>query len=214
MAVESASVKAEIREKAGSKQSARYRKKGLIPAVVYGHKQDALSIAVSSREFMAGLNHGSRLYGMELNGKGETLLLKDVQYDHLGLEVLHLDFMRVDLSERVTVEVSLEVKGTAKGQAEGGIVDQHMSSLEVECLVTAIPDAIVMNIKDLGVGDSIHAKDVKLPAGVTLVTDGEALVLSCHVLVEKAEEAGEEVPATPEVIGRKEKEGEEEAEKA
>ena len=209
MAVESANVMAQIREKSGSKQSVKCRKQGLIPAVVYGHKQEPMSIALNVKEFSAGLTHGSRLFDVKINGKTEKLLLKDVQYDHLGLDILHADFMRVDLSERVQVEVAIEVKGTAKGQAEGGIIDQHMSSVEVECLVTAIPDAIVLNIKELGVGASIHAKDIALPAGVTLISDPEALVLSCHVLVEKEEVAAEEAPTGPEVIGRKEKEGEE-----
>jgi large subunit ribosomal protein L25 len=211
-AVEMSVLKAETRA-TGSKTAGNLRKQGLMPVVIYGHKQEPVSIAVNQKAFMTGLKQGLRLFDVEMNGKADKFLLKDVQYDHLGISVLHADLMRVDLSEKVQVAVALEFKGTAKGMADGGIVDQHMAQIEVECVVTNIPDSIVVSIKELGVGESIHAKDIKLAEGVKLVTDGEALVVSCHVVAEEAAPAAaEEAPTGPEVIGRKEKEEEAEAE--
>jgi large subunit ribosomal protein L25 len=139
-----------------------------------------------------------------------------VQYDYLGKDVIHADFMRVDLTEMVTVSVPVELKGTAKGAADGGIVDQHLAQLEVECVVTNIPESIVISIKEIGVGDSIHAGDIKLPQGVKLVTDAAAIVLACHVVAEAktTEEAEIEAPAGPEVIKREKKEEGEEGEEA
>ncbi|MDO8304086.1 MAG: 50S ribosomal protein L25, partial [Sedimentisphaerales bacterium] len=167
-------LKAQIRDGGGSKKSTALRQKGMIPAVVYGHKENPVSIAVSLRDFLANLHHGSRLFDVEIVGKQEKLLIKDVQYDYLGKDVIHADFMRVDLTEKIKISVPIELKGTAKGAADGGIVDQHLSQLEVECMVTNIPDAIVVSIKELGIGDSIHAADIKLPAGVALITDPAA----------------------------------------
>ena len=209
-------LKAQIRDGSGSKNSTALRKKGMIPAVVYGHKEKPVSIAVSQRDFLASLLRGSRLFDVETAGKQEKLLIKDVQYDHLGKDVIHADFMRVDLTEKIKISVPIELKGTAKGAADGGIVDQHLAQLEVECMVTSIPDAIVISIKELGVGDSIHAADIKLPAGVTLATDPAAIVLACHVVVEAktTEEADLEAPVTPEVIGKVKKEEGEEGEEA
>jgi large subunit ribosomal protein L25 len=209
-------LKAQIRDGSGSKKSTALRQKGMIPAVVYGHKEKPVSIAVSGRDFLVNLHHGSRLFDVEIAGKQEKLLIKEVQYDYLGKDVIHADFMRVDLTEKIKISVPIEIKGTAKGAADGGIVDQHLAQLEVECVVTSIPDAIVISIKELGVGDSIHAADIKLPAGVTLVTDPAAIVLACHVVVEAktTEEADLEAPVTPEVIGKAKKEEGEEGEEA
>ncbi len=206
MAVETVVLKAQLRDGKGSKKAAGVRAAGLIPAVVYGHKQSPVSIAIPVKDFAATLAHGSRLFSVEVNSKSEAMLLKDVQYDYLGKDILHVDFMRVDLSEKIKVEVPLEVKGVAKGQADGGIIDVQHTTIEVECVVTSIPESISINVKNLNVGDVIHAKDIKLPDGVTLISDPDALILSCHVLAEEVVAEGEEAAATPEVIGRKEKE--------
>jgi large subunit ribosomal protein L25 len=207
-------LKAQIRDGSGSKNSAALRQKGMIPAVVYGHKEKPVSIAVSERDFLASLHHGSRLFDVEIVGKQEKLLIKDVQYDYLGKDVIHADFMRVDLTEKIKISVPIELKGTAKGAADGGIVDQHLAQLEVECVVTNIPEAIVVSIKELGIGDSVKAGDIQLPEGVKLVTDPAAIVLACHVVMEAktTEEAELEAPATPEVIGKEKKEEGEEGE--
>ena len=92
--------------------------------------------------------------------------MKEVQYDHLGIEVIHVDFARVSLDEKVEVTVPLELKGTPKGEAEGGVLSQIMNELEVECLVTDIPDVIRVNVSEMKLDDVLHIKDLKLPAGV------------------------------------------------
>jgi large subunit ribosomal protein L25 len=212
MAVEALVLKAQVRNVGGSKHAAVLRRQGMVPAVVYGHKEKPVSIAVNGHDFSTALQHGSRLFDVEFDSKREKLLIKDVQYDHLGIEILHADFMRVDLTERVKVAVPIEIKGTAKGAAEGGIVDQHLAQLEVECVVTNIPASLPVSIKELAVGESIKAGDIQLPEGVELVTDPAAIVLACHLVVEAptAEEAEVEAPTAPEVIGKvKEEEGEE-----
>lgn len=206
---------ADVRTELGTKHCAALRKKGKIPAVVYGHKQAPVSLTVNKHDFVEGLHHGHRLFDVVLEGKSETLLVKDLQYDHLGKEVIHADLMRVDLTERVEVEVPVEFKGIAKGAAEGGMVDQNLDHLEIECMVSEIPESIEVSIKEMNIGDVIHAEDVKLPEGVKLITDPKAVVALCHIVAAAAaeEEAPEEeVAAEPEVIGeRKEDEESEES---
>ena len=208
MAVELSVLKAHTRDTGGSKSSAQLRQQGLIPAVIYGHKEAPVSIAINARDFLTTLARGKRLFDMEIDSKPQKLFIKDVQYDHLGMDVLHADFMRVDLSEKVKVAVPIEIKGIAKGLTEGGIIDQIMAQVEIECLVTNIPETIHANVKELGVGQVIHAGDIKLPEGVKLLTDPQVIVISCHVMAEEkvAEVAEVEAPAGPEVIGQKEKE--------
>jgi len=98
--------------------------------------------------------------------------------------------------------VPIALKGVAKGALEGGIVEVHAGQIEVECRVTSIPQVLEVAIKDLGVGESIHAADVALPEGVKLVSSPELLIATCHVVAEtkSTEEVEETTPAAPEVI--------------
>ncbi len=212
MSTETVSLKADIRQKAGSNEARRLRREGKLPAVVYGHGQPSMPIAVNAHDFVRGLHHGHRLFNVDLDGKSETLLLKDVQYDYLGKNLIHADLIRVDLSERVTVEVPLEFRGVAKGTTMGGILDEVMTHLEVECRVTEIPDLIPVIVREVGLNEALHAKDIELPSGCILKTDPEALVLICHeskaaAAAEEAEEAeAVETETEPEVITERKKE--------
>jgi large subunit ribosomal protein L25 len=154
------------------------------------------------RSFREGLQTGRRLMDIELAGKNEKLLIKEVQYDHLGKEIIHVDFMRVDVTEVVRVTIPIEFKGTAKGTQEGGMVEIHSDKIEVECLVTNIPDKITYSIKEMLLGDAIHANNIPLPEGVKLVSAPELLMATCHEVAEvkTTEELEAEAPAAPEVI--------------
>jgi large subunit ribosomal protein L25 len=210
----SITLQAEIRDRAGSKAAAAVRKRGRIPAVVYGHKQTPVSISLDAHDFVEGLHHGHRLLDVAISDRTEKMLIKELQYDHLGRDIIHVDLIRVDVTEMITVTVSLELKGTAKGTADGGVVEAHADHLEIECLAVNIPESLVVSVKDLGVGESIHAGDVKLPDGVKLVTPAETIVATCRVLAvaKTTEELEAEAPAAPEVIRERKPEGEEGAE--
>ncbi|MHC4720879.1 MAG: 50S ribosomal protein L25 [Planctomycetota bacterium] len=190
-------LKAEIREHTGSKDAVRLRGRGRIPAIVYGHKEEPVAISLDAHNLVEGL-------------KKEKMIVKDLQYDYLGRDIIHADLMRVDVTETVKVAVSIELKGTAKGTHEGGIIEEHADHLEVECKVTDIPESIIVWVKEVGVGDTLHAGDVELPSGVKLVSDPSMLLVTCSLVAaaKTTEELEEEVPAAPEVIGEV-KEGEE-----
>jgi large subunit ribosomal protein L25 len=153
---------------------------------------------------------------VQIGGKHETVLVKDVQYDHLGKEIIHVDLMLVDVTEMVRVSVPIELKGTAKGTHEGGMVEVHTDHIEVECLVTNIPDRITVSIKEMALGDAIHSKDLQLPEGVKLISSPDLLMATCHEVAEvkTTEELEAEMPAAPEVITEVKEEPEEGAEAA
>jgi large subunit ribosomal protein L25 len=204
-------LKAEIRQGVGSKNAAKLRKNKQVPAIVYGHKQEPVSIVLDAKSFREGLHGGHRLMEIEINGKKETLLIKEVQYDYAGTDIIHVDLMRVDVTEMVRVTVPVETKGTAKGAQEGGMVETHTSNLEIECRVTQIPERIVVNVKEMVLGDAVHAKDIQLPEGVKLISSPELLVVTCHIVeeVKTTEEVLAEAPAAPEVITAAKEESEE-----
>jgi large subunit ribosomal protein L25 len=175
-------LKAEIRKQAGSKASAKVRKQGRIPAIVYGHKEEPVAISLDAHDFVEQLHHGHRLMDVQLDEKLQKVIVKDVQYDHLGKDVIHADLMRVDVTETVTVTVPIELKGTAKGAEHEGVIEQHSNRLLVQCKATDIPEGIVISVKDLDVGDSLHARDITLPPEVKLVSDPEMLIVACSLV--------------------------------
>ena len=193
---------AKPRSELGSRANKRLRDAGFIPGVIYGHKQAVLPVTLPRKEIAAHIHHGAHLFSLAVEGGKETVLVKEVQYDHLGIEVLHVDFARVDLNERVTLTVAIELKGTPKGEADGGVLQQVMSEIEIECLVTDIPDVIRHNVSDLALNSVLHVKDLTLPTSVKALQDGELIVATVKEIVEQAAPAAADV-AEPEVIGRK-----------
>jgi large subunit ribosomal protein L25 len=212
MATQSANVTAEPRSQLGSRANKRLRDGGKLPGVIYGHKEAVVPITLPKKEVVNHLEHGTHLFALSVSGKSENVLVKDVQYDHLGIEVIHVDFARVDLNERVEVTVPLELKGEPKGEADGGVLQQIVAELEIECLVTDIPTAIVHNVSDMGLDSVLHIKELKLPPGVKAMQDEDLIVATVKEIVEEAPaEAAEAETAEPEVIGKKPEEGEEAA---
>jgi large subunit ribosomal protein L25 len=208
-------LKAEIRENTGSKAVRKLRKQGLIPAIVYGHQEEPVSITLEARSLADALQHGQRLLELQIGEKKETTIIKAVQYDYLGSDIIHADLLRVDVKEMVRVTVPIELKGTAPGTHNGGIVEEYINRLEIECKPTDIPEKIVISIKTMQLDDALHARDIVLPEGVNLISSPDMLVVSCHIVAEAktTEQIEEEVPAAPEVIGKVEKAEEEDEEK-
>jgi large subunit ribosomal protein L25 len=197
---------AETRDTLGTRATRRLRNAGKLPGIVYGHHQDPVNVTVPAKPFYESLAKGAHVFELTVAGKKENTLLKDVQYDHLGTHIIHVDFARVDLTEKVTVTISVELKGDAPGEKEGGILQQVLNEIEVECVVTEIPDGIVFNVSNIKLDDSIHVRDLALPQGVTAVTDGDQIVAVCHAIKEVVEEV--EVAPEPEVVKRGPGEGE------
>ena len=205
-------LKAEKRDKTGSRSAAKVRQQGRIPAVVYGHKKESMAVSLDAHSLIEGLHHGHRLVDVQIGRKKEKTLVRELQYDNLGKNIIHVDLVRVDVQETVRVTVPIELKGTAQGTHEGGIVESHADQLEIECKVTEIPETIVLSIKELGVGDALHAGDIPLPEGVKLLDDPETVVVTCGLVAaaKTTEELETEAPTAPEVITEA-KEAEEES---
>src|SRR4030042_6234083 len=203
-------LKAEIREQTGSGHAAKVRKGGRIPAVVYGHKEEPVAISLDAHNLVEGLHHRHRVMDVQIGKKQEKMIVKALQYDHLGRDIIHVDLMRVDVTEIIRVTVPIELKGTAKGTHEGGVVELRTNQLEVECKVTEIPEVIVVSVKEIGLGDTLHASDVELPSGVKLVSAPSTLLVTCSLVTaaKSTEELEAEMPAAHEVIGEVKEEAE------
>ena len=212
MATQSAQVTAQLRNQLGSRANKRLRDSGQLPGVIYGHKEAVVPVTLPKKELVTHLNKGAHVFDLSLDGKAEKVLVKEVQYDHLGIEVIHVDFARVSADERVEVTVPLELKGTPVGESDGGVLQQIVAELEIECLVTDIPSIIIHNVTEMKLDDVLHIKELKLPPGVKALQDEDLVVAQVKTIEEEVvTPAAEEGAAEPEVIGRKPEEGEEAA---
>jgi large subunit ribosomal protein L25 len=212
MATQAATVTVKPRSELGSRANKRLRDSGQLPGVIYGHKEAVIPITLPKKEVVNHLSHGAHLFDLHIEGKTEKALIKEVQYDHLGIEVIHVDFDRVSLDEKVEVTVPIDLKGTPKGEEEGAVLQQIIAELEIECLVTEIPDAIRHNVTEMAKDSVLLIKDLQLPPGVRALQDGELLVATVREIQEEvaAPEGAEGESAEPEVIGKGKEEAAEE----
>ena len=212
--MEQTTLRGEKRTATGTRVARALRAAGKLPAVIYGHGEKPESITLEQHEVEVALAHGARTLEVQIGKNKKPYLIKKVQYDHFATTPIHLDLTRVDLTELVRVRVGIELRGTPKGIADGGILDQLMAELEVECTVTVIPDTLHPLVTDLGVGDSLLVKDLELPEGVAALADAEDRVATVKVLAiheeetETPEQEGEESSEEPERIGRVRKDDE------
>jgi large subunit ribosomal protein L25 len=210
-----------LRERSGKGPARQARRAGRIPGIVYGHGQAALSVAVETREFINALRHveGNMIVSLKLDGGEKTAIVREVQRDPLTHEILHLDFQEVSLTERVRVEVSVHLIGVPTGVKDGGgILETIIRGIEVECLATAIPASIDVDVSALGIGDSVHVRDIQVVGAEVLTDLDQTIATVVPPTVYEAPAAAEAVAAPtaeePEVIGKgKEEEGAEPEEK-
>ncbi|MBL4698315.1 MAG: 50S ribosomal protein L25 [Phycisphaerales bacterium] len=205
---------AQVRERTGSRYSQRVRKAGGLPGVLYGHKEEPVSITLDAHTAIGFISKGEKVFHMELNGDKQYVLLKDIGYDYLGTNIIHVDFARVDMNERVDTRASLKFVGEAEGLKTTGAIMMHpITELQLNCTVTNFPDDIIVDVSDMEVGDVIHASDVTLPkVTMKLITDPNAIIAQI-VMKAVQEEEGEAAEvdaagATPEVITEKKEEAE------
>jgi len=206
-------MKAEVRTNAGSRSSRGLRREGRIPAVLCGQGVETRPLHVSVREFDEARKQHARIILLQLAGATEPAIIHDVAWDTITQEPLHVDFQRINMSEKVVVEVPIKTKGPSKGEADGGILVVQLDQVRVRCLPLEIPDQIDVDIRPLLQHESIHVKDLVLPKGIEAVDGPEALVLS--IVEPKKEElpvpgTAEVAPTEPELIVKPPKPGEEE----
>jgi large subunit ribosomal protein L25 len=200
------------REKLGGGNNRRLRRTGQVPAVLYGHGEASIPLAIQSSAIMNVIRHGHKLVRLE-GDVAEGAFIKAVQWDVYGKDIIHIDLLRVSETELVRTTVAIELKGTAVGLSEGGIIEFVLHELEIECPAGAVPDKLTVNINDLHLGKAIHAHEIPLPAGGKVLDDPDMVVVHCIAPHAEAEAAAtplaEPGAAEPELI-RKEKPTDEE----
>ena len=168
-------IAAEARTEFGKGAARRIRRDNKVPAVLYGHGEDPRHISLPGHDLMMALKTQNVLLTLDMGGSDELALPKDVQRDPIKGFIEHVDLVLVRQGEKVVVEIAVHVVGDAAPET---LVTTDLNTLSVEAEATHIPTGFEVSVDGLNVGDQIHAKDVQLPSGVTLVTDPEALLVN------------------------------------
>jgi large subunit ribosomal protein L25 len=213
-------IKADTRTGTGKSVAKRLRKEGRIPAVLYGREVDPLAISVSLKDWE---KLGKRLkknvilnmevHGLKKKAEDRPVMIKHVQTGVLKNEILHIDFLQVSMERTVEVEIPIHLIGRSKGEANDGIVDQHLRSIKVECLPTQIPEKIEIDITDLDIGDSYHVNQISIPGVKLLEHTDVAVITIIPPTVEEKPAVVEEVEAAEPEKKEKDKEKDKEKEK-
>jgi large subunit ribosomal protein L25 len=172
---------AQPREDKGKGAARRLRAKGLVPAVVYGHGMDPVHLTIDARELLhllhtdAGTNV---LVDLHVDHDQVLAIPREIQRDHIKGQFIHVDFLQVARDEKITVDVPVHLTGESHGVKEGGVVEHHLWTLQVECLPQDVPPAIEADISSLGINESLKVADVPAGERFTILTSLEEVVVS------------------------------------
>jgi len=223
------SFNATAREKGGKGAARQLRARGQVPAVIYGHGREPMSLSLNARDLDKLLGHiqaESTVIEVTVEGHTAKTLIREIQRHPIKRQILHVDFQALVAGEKVIVSIPIVLTGTAEGvKLEGGVLEQPLRELEIEVDPANIPDHVELDVTNMMIGDSLHVSDLKVPEGVEIQDDPEtsvAVLAAPRAVVEEtpaaegAEGAVEGV-AEPEVIGKgpsdEEGEGEDESNK-
>jgi large subunit ribosomal protein L25 len=205
---------AERRTALGRSAVRKLKATGAVPAVMYGSKDKPDALQVSRRDINALLSHAAGeniLVELEIEGKNRLALVQEVQHAPLGGAVLHIDFHAVSQDEVIEADVPLEPIGIANGVKNmGGLLEQSLRTLAIECLPRDLPDVIRVDVSALNIGDAIHVREIQLPSGVStrIQPDLTAFSVLAPTVEEEPVAATAEAAAGPEVIREKKEEPE------
>lgn len=186
----------------------KMRTEGRVPGTLYGSGVTPVSVTVGEKDVSTALRTGVRVLDLRLGSESVAALLKDVEYDHLGERLIHVDFQRLVKGDAIEIRVPITFKGTPVGLKEGGVFNVLMDTLEVSCQPEEVPDAIEVDVTPLEMGESLHVREIPLPPGVEAVEEPEivvAVVTHSDKEAEAAPTVPEEAAVMPEVIGEAER---------
>ena len=207
----SSELNATLRGDKGKGASRRLRHANTLPAIVYGGGKDPVSITLLQKDVQYKLpdeSFYSQVLSLNIEGKAEDVLLRDIQHHPFKMDVMHMDFIRVDANKVVHVFSQLHFSGedVSPGvKTEDGVANHVITEVEVECLPKDIPEFIAVDLSEMNVGDVVHLSDLKLPTGVEILAlkqgeEHDTAVVGMHVrkVIEEVEEGAPEAPDAPE----------------
>lgn len=185
----------ETREETGKGIARRLRSEGLIPAVIYGKDVDSQALTVELKDLKEKLR-GNAIIDLNIDQEGEeikrTVMIKELQRDPVKRDIIHVDFINISMDEKISISVPLKLTGVPVGVETGGVVQQLMREINLECLPINIPEEIELDITELDVGDSLGVSDIEFGEDVSLLTSPDEIIVTIVTPSEEIEEEEEE----------------------
>jgi len=195
-------------EESGTRACQRLRDAGQTPGVVYGNQDETVSVKADTGALRLLVDRGIRVLDIEIDGTTQKAMFRELQWDTFGIVLNHFDLLRIDAHQRIDIDVPIELRGTAPGTNSGGLLEQPLHAIRINCLAAEVPEKLTLRVHHLEIGDSITVAEIELEGDATMVLEPDTVVAR---VVEIREEEEEEIlvdgeldagPIEPEVIGR------------
>ena len=195
-------LRAQVRTEHGTRNVKRLRRRGIVPGVLYGDVKENISIGVDTKDLqkiLRGKGGDSAIFDLQVEGEGmetplkKTVIVKEVQRDHIKDAVIHVDFAAISMTEKLVAHVAVVRSGEPAGVTLGGVLEQILREVEVECLPADLPEQLIVDVSALAIGGSIKVSGLKVPAGVRIMDDPDLILFT--VPMPKEEKAEETAPA-------------------
>lgn len=170
----------------GKGSAGRARRDGYVPAVVYGLQTESVPLTIDARELetlLQGKQGEHAIVELEVEGRPELngpALMKEIQRHPVSEHLVHADLLRIDLTRKIRIMVPVRLEGIAPGVIEGGVIDHQSREVEVACFPLEVPESVVASVEGLQIGGNLHVRDLEIPEGVEVLTDGDRTVVSVH----------------------------------
>lgn len=206
-------VKAETRTELGKNSSRRLRRAGMIPVVIYGRNMNSVALSVDPRDLIHVLEseHGQNtIFKINYGKNAEDVLIRDIQIDPVRGTLMHADLQKVAMDQTMVFEIPIVTVGLAPGVEQGGVLDQVLREIEVECLPGDVPEEFKIDVSQLEIGDALRVVDLKeIPESIEILTEKEVVLVAVSAPTIEEEEVEEEEVEEPELIPRGKTEEEE-----
>lgn len=198
----------QLRKETGSMAVKALRNQGLVPGVLYFHGHDNVNLAIDKKTLWRALHSGNHIFEIKVKDAHQYVMIKELQYHPVTDEIIHVDLMRIRRNVKSAFTLHIVLKGESKGIKQGGVLTQNLTTIEISCLPTRVPEHIVVDVTDVGIDDTLLVSDIVVGEDIEILTDRDQLILAVHH--PRVEE--EAAPAEEEFAEEAETEDEQESE--
>ena len=185
----------------GKSKARSLRRDGMVPGVYYFRGEENVDLQIDKKKLYHAMSSGQHVFEVEMNGAKQYVTIKGIQYHPVTDEVLHIDLMQVNMTEKMKFTIPISLEGEAEGVKEGGVLSQILTTIDVNCLPTSVPDNILVDISNMELNSNMTVSDiVNIPEGVEILSDPESTIATLAPPKEEEEPVVEDLEEGEELL--------------
>ena len=185
----------------GKSKARSLRRDGMVPGVYYFRGEENVDLQIDKKKLYHAMSSGQHVFEVEMNGAKQYVTIKGIQYHPVTDEVLHIDLMQVNMTEKMKFTIPISLEGEAEGVKEGGVLSQILTTIDVNCLPTSVPDNILVDISNMELNSNMTVADiVNIPEGVEILSDPESTIATLAPPKEEEETVVEDLEEGEELL--------------